>query len=114
MTEKYNQLIFTLSESEKADSYTDEIEEVLEWQNSEVYKEFEDIEISSPKLEKLADLNFMCSSVKSCNSFQNFGVSCKCFRSNFSSPEEVKKFAEKYLELTKQELLEIVKGEIDE
>tara|TARA_B100000497_G_C7413474_1_gene260389 strand:- start:491 stop:595 length:105 start_codon:yes stop_codon:yes gene_type:complete len=31
-------------------------------------------------------------------------------RENFSNPELQQEFAEKYLELTKQELLEIVRG----
>ena len=92
------------------EGYKEELEEVLAWQEKDVLKVFEGFKEHSPKLEQLADLDFMCQDINSCNSFKCFGISCSCMRENFSNPELQQEFAEKYLELTKQELLEIVRG----
>lgn len=115
MNKQSGPFIFTISDlGNQSDLYQDELQEVLDWQNQDVIQEFEDLYRFSPKLEKLADLDFMCKDINSCNSFQNFGVNCKCFREKFSGPSEVNEYAKKYLEITKQELLDIVKGELDE
>ena len=90
------------------EGFIDELEEVLAWQEQDVIKVFDnDFDEFSPKLEQLAD--FMCQDINSCNSFKSFGISCRCMRENFSNPDLQKEFAEKYLELTKKELLEIVR-----
>ena len=98
----------SLEEVNNWDGYKEELEEVLAWQDKDALKVFNDFEEYSPKLEQLADL--MCEDTNSCNSFKSFGISCRCMRENFSDPETQKKFANEYLEITRKELLEIVKG----
>ena len=107
-------VIFRFKDELSYEEEKQEIKEIQKWKEKEILKEFEPVETFSPKFEKLADLSWMCSDLTTCKSFQSFGLDCKCFRKNFSGPDQVKLFAEKYLELTKQELLEIVKGEKNE
>ena len=92
------------------DGYEEEKQEVEQWELQDTLKYFDKSFYEfSPYIEKLADLDFMCDAINHCNSFQSFGMSCRCMRENFSNPEEQIYFANKYLELTKQELINNLK-----
>ena len=108
---QYDIEILALKDKNNWEGFKEELDEVLTWQEKDVLKVFDNFEEFSPKLEQLADLDFMCNDINSCNSFNSFGISCRCMRENFSNPELQKKFAKEYLELTRKELLEIVRGE---
>ena len=61
--------------------------EIEAWTHKDVLAEFdEEIEIHLKDAKNINEISFLCNKPKDCESYKQYGNSCRCVRANFDSP----------------------------